>query len=150
VVIPEGLDRRLNIPARPCKSRTARISANRVREVLGVKEGDLYNESALERAERGLFDTEAFRFVGITRDSASLMESQDSTVTVNVALHESTLLATRASMGWANLDCLRARSTTNYNALVASGTDLNGRASEVGTSLPDGWGWGFARRTAER
>ena len=122
-----------------------RISTNRVREVLGVKEGDLYNESALERAERGLFDTEAFRFVGITRDSASLLESLDSTVTVNVQLHESTLLATRASMGWANLDCLRAQvNHTNYNALGGlRRLDLNGRISKVGTSYPTEWAQGF-------
>ena len=109
-----------------------------------MKEGDLYNESALERAQRGLFATEAFRFVGVKIDSASLQDPADSLVTVGVELHESTLLATRASVGWANLDCLRAQvNHTNYNFLGLRRLDLNGRISKVGTSYPTEWAQGF-------
>jgi len=120
--------------------RTARISTNRVRAVLGVKEGDLYNEGALERAGRGLFDTEAFRFVRVAVDSPSLRDNVDSLVTVNVNLSESELLATRASVGWANLDCLRAQANhTNYNFLGLRRLDLNARVSKIGTSPPTDW-----------
>ncbi len=123
--------------------RPARINTGRVRAVLGVKEGDLYNERDLERAERGLFNTEAFRFVGVTTDSTSLQDA-DSLVTIDVALHESTLQATRASVGWANLDCLRAQvNHTNYNFLGLRRLDLNGRISKVGTSYPTEWAEGF-------
>src|SRR5688572_6616651 len=113
-------------------NRRPRVSTRRVREVLGLKEGDLYNESALQRAGRGLFATEAFRFVGV--DTTGV---QDSLVTVRVALSESELLATRASIGWANLDCLRAGvNYTNFNFLGLRRLDLNGRISKVGTSRP--------------
>jgi outer membrane protein insertion porin family/translocation and assembly module TamA len=138
----------INIPA-PIPLNTgqsARISAGRVRDVLGVKEGDLYNESALEKAERGLFDTEAFRYVGIEPDTTTLKGTADSsTIDIDVALHESTLSATRASLGWANLDCLRAQvNHTNYNALGGlRRLDLNGRVSKVGTSYPTEWAQGF-------
>jgi outer membrane protein insertion porin family/translocation and assembly module TamA len=129
------------VPLNP--SRPARINTDRVRAVLGVKEGDLYNERALERAERGLFDTEAFRYVGVTTDSTTLYDA-DSLVTIDVALHESTLQATRASVGWANLDCLRAQvNHTNYNFLGLRRLDLNGRISKVGTSYPTEWAEGF-------
>ena len=122
------------------RNRAPRISTKRVREVLGVKEGDLYNESALERAGRGLFDTEAFRFVGVSVDTNSFEDAADSLVNVNVALSESELLATRASVGWANLDCLRAQvSYTNFNFLGLRRLDLNTRVSKIGTSPPTDW-----------
>ena len=118
-------------------NRASRIDPDRVREVLGVREGDLYNESALERAGRGLFETEAFRTVRVAVDSNSLTDAADSLVTVRVALSESELLATRASIGWANLDCLRAQvNHTNFNFLGLRRLDLNARVSKVGTSAP--------------
>ena len=126
--------------------RAARINTGRVRAVLGVKEGDLYNESALEKAERGLFDTEAFRFVGITPDTTTIKGTADSsTIDVDIALHESTLSATRVSVGWANLDCLRAQvNHTNYNSLGGlRRLDVNARVSKVGTSYPTEWAQGF-------
>lgn len=129
------------------RSRSSRIDTERVREVLGVSEGDLYNESALERAGRGLFDTEAFRFVGVEIDSASLRDGTDSLVNVRVTLHESQLLATRASIGWANLDCLRAQvNHTNYNFLGLRRLDLNARVSKVGTSSPTEWAQSLCTR----
>lgn len=124
-----------------------RVSIPRVREVLGVKEGDLYNESALQRAARGLFLTEAFRFVGVALDSASLTDSADSLVNIKVTLSESELLATRAQVGWANLDCLRAQvNHTNYNFLGLRRLDLNARVSKVGTSGPTEWAQGICTR----
>lgn len=128
-------------------NRRARISTDRVRSVLGVSEGDLYNESALERAGRGLFSTEAFRFVRVAVDSGSLTDATDSLVTVNVALSESELLATRASIGWANLDCFRAQvNHTNYNFLGLRRLDLNARVSKVGTSSSTRWAEGLCTR----
>jgi outer membrane protein insertion porin family/translocation and assembly module TamA len=133
------------MPSNP--NRPARISTDRVRSVLGVSEGDLYNESALERAGRGLFSTEAFRFVRVAVDSGSLTDATDSLVTVNVALSESELLATRASIGWANLDCLRAQvNHTNYNFAGLRRLDLNARVSKVGTSSSTDWAEGLCTR----
>jgi len=130
------------IPVNP--NRRARISTDRVRSVLGVSDGDLYNESALERAGRGLFATEAFRFVRVAVDSGSLADATDSLVTVNVSLSESELLATRASIGWANLDCLRAQvNHTNFNFTGLRRLDLNARVSKFGTSSPTDWASGL-------
>ena len=129
---------KIDIPTpKTINDRPARVSTARVREVLGVEEGDLYNESALQRAGRGLFDTEAFRFVGVAVDSTSLTDATDSLVTVKVTLSESELIAYRASIGWANLDCLRAQvNHTNFNFLGLRRLDLNARVSKVGTSAP--------------
>ncbi len=133
------------IPASP--GGRPRISTDRVRAVLGVSAGDLYNESALERSGRGLFDTEAFRTVRVKVDSNSLTDAADSLVTVNVALSEAQLLATRASVGWANLDCLRAQvNHTNFNFWGLRRLDLNARVSKVGTSPPTDWASGLCTR----
>lgn len=133
------------IPVNP--NRGARISTNRVREVLGFQKGDLYNESVLEQAGRGLFETEAFRFVRVEVDSTSLTDAVDSLVTVNVALNESELLAMRGSIGWANLDCLRAQfNYTNYNFAGLRRLDVTTRVSKIGTSSPTDWAEGLCTR----
>ena len=135
---PKSWIGKINIPTpSPAdQNGTARISTARVRQVLGVAEGDLYNEGSLQRAGRSLFETEAFRFVGVTVDSTTLGDA-DSLVNINVSLSESELLATRASLGWATFDCLRAQvNHTNYNFTGLRRLDLNARVSKVGTSGP--------------
>jgi outer membrane protein insertion porin family len=128
------------VPRRP-----ARVSTERVREVLGVREGDLYNESALQRAGRGLFATEAFRFVGV--DTIPDPNPGDSLIDIRVTLNEAELLATRASIGWANLDCLRTQvNYTNFNFLGLRRLDVNGRLSKIGTSAPTEWAEGLCTR----
>ena len=124
--------------------RKARVDTARVREVLGVAEGDLYNEGALQRAGRGLFATEAFRFVSVVPDTNSYHDQVDSLVNVKVTLSEAELLATRASIGWANLDCLRTQvNYTNFNFVGLRRLDLNGRLSKIGTSAPTEWAEGL-------
>ena len=129
---------RINIPAPiPINpSHRPRVDTARVRATLGVREGQLYNESALASARLGLFTTDAFRFVGITLDSASTGDG-DSLVTINVQLAESQLVAIRGSVGWANLDCVRAQlSYTNNNFAGLRRLDVNTSVSKVGTSWP--------------
>jgi outer membrane protein insertion porin family/translocation and assembly module TamA len=133
-------------PPQPAvQGRPSRVSTDRVREVLGVHEGDLYNESALQRAGRGLFATEAFRFVGV--DTIPDPNPTDSLIDVRVTLNEAELLATRASIGWANLDCLRTQvNYTNFNFLGLRRLDFNGRLSKIGTSAPTEWAEGLCTR----
>jgi outer membrane protein insertion porin family/translocation and assembly module TamA len=142
VVVPGPKARigQIEITSDSANTRRPRVSTERVREVLGVEEGDLYNESALQRAGRGLFATEAFRFVGV--DTIGM--TGDSLVNLRVTLNESELLATRASIGWANLDCLRAQvNHTNFNFLGLRRLDLNARVSKIGTSSPTEWAEGI-------
>jgi outer membrane protein insertion porin family/translocation and assembly module TamA len=122
-------------------SSRARIDTARVRGLLGIHEGDLFDASTLESVRRGLFLTEAFRYVGVEVDTTTLRDS-DSLVTVNVVLVESQLLATRASIGWGNLDCIRAQvNHTNYNFLGGlRRLDLNTRISKVGYAKPVDFG----------
>lgn len=135
IVIPAPIP--VNPDSRP------RIDTARVRALLGVREGELYNESALSNARRGLFNTDAFRFVGIALDTTTL-DDGDSLVTVNVSLAEAQLIAIRGAIGWANLDCVRAQvNYTNYNFMGMRRLDVNTRVSKVGTSDPTGWARGL-------
>ncbi len=144
---PKSWIGKIEIPApQPAvQGRPPRVSTERVREVLGVHEGDLYNESARQSAGRGLFATEAFRFVGV--DTIPDPNPTDSLIDVRVTLNEAELLATRASIGWANLDCLRTQvNYTNFNFLGLRRLDFNGRLSKIGTSPPTEWAEGLCTR----
>ena len=134
-------------PQPSSQNRPARIDPDRVRAVLGIAEGDLYNESALERAGRSLYETEAFRTAKVSPDTTTITGPTDSLITVRVALSESELQATRASIGWANLDCLRAQvNYTNFYFLGLRRLDLNARVSKVGTSGPTEFAQGLCTR----
>ena len=114
------------------------IDPARVRSVLGIRIGQPYREASLEAVTRGLYLTEAFRQVSITVDSASLVDAVDSLVTIDVTLTPSRAHAARASLGWGNLDCLRAQGAyTNYNFLGGlRRIDLAARLSKVGVDRP--------------
>lgn len=118
--------------------RQRRVDPERVKGVLGIREGQLYRERSLEGVKRGLYLSEAFRHVDVQVDSASLADAVDSLVTVNVQLTEGELRASRVSAGWGNLDCLRTQgSYTDYNFLGRlRRLDLNGRLSKVGVGAP--------------
>lgn len=119
------------------------IDPNRVRNMLGIREGQVYSETSLEGVKRGLYLTGAFRTVDISIDSASLQDEVDSLVTIDVSLSETELHVARVSAGWGNLDCLRAGGTyTDYNFLRSlRRLDVNARLSKVGVDPP----FGFAR-----
>ncbi len=135
----------VNIEAPP--GEHPRIDAQRVRSVLGIREGQLYRERSLEAVKRGLYLSEAFRHVDVQVDSASLVDAVDSLVTVNVQLTEGDLRAARTSIGWGNLDCLRTQgSYSNYSFLGGlRRLDLNGRLSKIGVGKPFDFASGFCR-----
>lgn len=114
------------------------IDPERVKKVLGIREGQLYRERSLEGVKRGLYLSEAFRHVDVEVDSTSLSGASDSLVTINVQLTEGEVHASRVSLGWGNLDCLRTQgSYTDYNFLGSlRRLDLNGRLSKIGVGKP--------------
>lgn len=128
-----------------------RVDSQRVRKVLGIREGQLYRERSLEEVKRGLYLSEAFRHVDVQVDSASLVDEVDSLVAINVQLTEGDLRAARTAVGWGNLDCLRTQgSYTDYNFLGGlRRLDLNGRLSKIGVGAPFDFASGFCRREVQ-
>jgi outer membrane protein insertion porin family len=110
----------------------------RVKSVLGIRAGQLFQQRALEGVKRGLFLTEAFQHVDVSIDTMSLTDAVDSLLTVNVRLTEGELHAARVSAGWGTYDCFRSQgSYTDYNFLHSlRRLDLNGRVSKIGTGYP--------------
>ncbi|MEO6444922.1 MAG: BamA/TamA family outer membrane protein [Gemmatimonadaceae bacterium] len=138
------------IDTQPGKPR--RVNPERVRSVLSIKEGQLYNERALEGVKRGLYLSEAFRHVDIVVDSLSLQDAVDSLVSVSVRLTEGDTRASRISLGWGNLDCLRTQgSFTNYSLMGGlRRLDLTGRLSKVGVGAPFDIASGLCRSEVRR
>lgn len=130
----------------------SRIDPRRVKQVLGIREGQLYRERSLEGVKRGLYLSEAFRHVDVQVDSASLEDGVDSLITVNVQLTEGDLRASRVALGWGNLDCLRTQgSYANYNFLGGlRRLDLTGRLSKVGVGKPFEIASGLCPRDVQR
>lgn len=135
---PRALIGAINITVESRPGERAEIDPDRVRSMLGISPGQLYRETSLEGVKRGLYQTGAFRTVDISIDSTSLASESDSLVTIAVTLYESELQAARASLGWGNLDCVRAQfSHTNYNFLgTLRRLDLALRVSKVGIDPP--------------
>jgi outer membrane protein assembly factor BamA len=73
-------------------------------------------------------------------------------VSVNVQLTEGDLRASRVSLGWGNLDCLRTQgSYSDYNFLGRlRRLDLNGRLSKVGVGAPFDFASGLCRQEVKR
>lgn len=139
---------RIDIDVQRAGGQAPRVSPLRVRDALGIREGQLYRESALEGVKRGLYLTEAFRLVNLEPDSASLEDEADSLVTINLSLTEGDLRASRLSMGWATLDCLRTEAShTNYNFMGAlRRLDLRARLSKIGIDPPLDFARGLCTR----
>ena len=135
----------VNIAHAPGEKRE--IDPERVKKVLGIREGQLYRERSLEGVKRGLYLSEAFRHVDVEVDSTSLNGASDSLVTINVQLTEGDVHASRVSLGWGNLDCLRTQgSYSNYNFMGAlRRLDLNGRLSKIGVGKPFAMASGLCR-----
>lgn len=131
----------ISVDSRP--GRATNVDPDRVRGMLGIREGQLYRETSLEGVKRGLYLTGAFQTVDISIDSASLSDDVDSLVTIAVSLTETEPRSARLSAGWGNLDCLRFGGTyTDYNLLGSlRRLDVNARLSKVGVDPP----FGFAR-----
>lgn len=143
-----AIEVRIDAPA----GERSRLDPDRVKGVLGIREGQPYRERALEGVKRGLYLSEAFRHVDVQVDSSSLVDDVDSLVTIAVQLTEGDTRASRASVGWGNLDCLRTQgSYTDYNFQGRlRRLDLNGRLSKVGVGAPFAFAGGLCPRAVTR
>jgi outer membrane protein assembly complex protein YaeT len=107
-----------------------------VRRLAGLEVGDLYQERALERAKRRLYQSEAFEQV-VVEPAETL---SDSLITVDVNVREGYLRAARLGGGWGTLDCFRMTGDlTEYNLFEsATRLELRGRVSKIGIGEPLG------------
>ncbi len=122
------------------------IPSEVVRGLVGLKPGQRYQQSDVERATRALYLTDAYQQVRIEPrllvDSLSTAaDSASVDVVVNVAerfMHSRTL-----SAGFGSLDCFRTQlQYTDRNLLSrARRLELTGRVSKIGVGSPMNYSW---------
>ncbi len=87
-----------------------------VRDLLGIRSGDLYSAQKLIDAQRSLYQLGAYRHVEVALDS--VQPASDSSVTLLVNLREDYMQQLDTKYGWATLDCFRTSAQyTNKNFL---------------------------------
>jgi outer membrane protein insertion porin family/translocation and assembly module TamA len=120
----------------PLPDAPRRINDATIRQLLGLREGDLYRERELIDAQRTLYQTDLFRHVevALARDSTST----DSLVTLDVRVAETYLRQIDTEEGWAVLDCFKARvQLIDKNFLGdARRLELSAQLSKIGYGEP--------------
>ena len=128
------------VQAVPRDGRTQAIPSDVVRKLVGLRPGQRYEQSDVERATRALYLTDAYQQVRIEprlRDSvSSTADSTQVDVLVNVAerfMHSRTL-----SAGYGTLDCFRTQlQYTDRNLLRrARRLEVTARMSKLGIGKP--------------
>jgi outer membrane protein assembly factor BamA len=131
----------VSIMVEPARDRERQISDRVVRRIVGIDSGAIYREQRLIDAQRSLYETDAYLFVGVNLDSASGHRiGTDSVAPLAVSLHENTMHSARLGAGYGTLDCFRATAELdNYNFLKgARRLELRSRVSKLGIGKPLG------------
>jgi outer membrane protein assembly factor BamA len=132
----------------PADGRAQQISDAAVRRITGLSEGDLYRENQLLAAQRALFQTGAYRFVDVRIAPDPLQPTSDSLILVEIELREDLMRQIDAEVGWATLDCFRARGVYTDKSLFgdARRLDVTGQTSKIGYGYPLSFARGLCRR----
>jgi outer membrane protein assembly complex protein YaeT len=121
----------------PLPGAPRRLGDNTVRRLLGVHPGDLYSERELIDAQRALYQSDLFRHVevGLAADSA---QRPDSLVAIDVMLRENFLRQVDTEVGWAVLDCFKARTQLIDKNFLGSARrlELTAQLSKIGYGEP--------------
>ncbi len=127
----------ISVSVTPREGEAQQVSDDVIQELLGIGPGGLYRESELVRAQRRLYETDAYSHVDITIDTASAAAS-DSLVSLRLSLRETFMRTARLGVGYGSLDCFRLSAEyTNVNFLhQARRLELNARMSKIGVGKP--------------
>ena len=137
----------------PLPGAPRRLSDRTVRQLLGVRVGDEYNEHELADAQRALYQSDLFRHVEVGLSPDSLQGTVDSLVNVDVVLRENFVRQVDTEVGWAVLDCFKGRvQLVDKNFLgEARRLELSAQVSKLGhakrTRFADG---NFCKSDMER
>jgi outer membrane protein insertion porin family/translocation and assembly module TamA len=128
----------IDIVISPLPGKPPAIPASTVQRLIGVKPGDLYRESRLQRAKRNMYSTESYRAVTVDVDSSDVVPPGDSLVTIHVNLSEGLMHSARMSGGWGSLDCFRAEGEYRDNNFRSSARTFETRLrlSKIGIGRP--------------
>lgn len=115
-----------------------RLGAPTVLRLSSVRVGDLYRESELADAQRGLYQTDLFRNVEVRLAPDSAQPPGDTLVTLDILVRENYLRQVDTEIGWSVLDCFKDRTRyVDKNFLgEARRLELTAQVSKVGYGTP--------------
>jgi outer membrane protein insertion porin family/translocation and assembly module TamA len=121
-----------------------------VRELLNLRPGALLRASDITRAQRDLYQLDAYRLVLI--DTATAAVPTDSTLDLTVRLAESRAHQLRSGIGWGTQECGRAQSRYVDRALFGRPlrAEINGRLGLIGAGDPLGQARGICAPVVQR
>jgi outer membrane protein insertion porin family/translocation and assembly module TamA len=126
------------VNAEPAPGRSLALATAAVRRSLGITPGSFVSQRQLESVKRGLHLSGAFQHVDVSLDSTSLTDAVDTLVRVRVTLREGTMHDARASLGYGNIECLRAQGSWTNRAFLGglNRLDLTARVARIGEKVP--------------
>ena len=126
----------ISISDAPREGATRHVTDKAIRRIASLNAGELYSQAELQRAQRALYQTNAFASVKVSPDS--LRPLGGTTVPVGLHLSEDFMHDAKVGVGYGTLDCFRTNA--NYTAYsVFGGTtrlDLRGQLSKIGVGKP--------------
>lgn len=116
-------------------AREPRIGEDAVRRRLPLEPGGVPSPSALLRAQRGLFELDAYSLV---RLDTSAMGTTGDSMRVTVQLAETNTRGLRVGGGWATLDCFRTQARWVDRSILgqARRVEVDLRLSKIGRGAP--------------
>ncbi len=126
----------ISIKVQPREGATRHVSDKAIRHIASLNAGDLYSEAELQRAQRALYQTEAFTSVKVTPDTARPPGA--TAVPVALQLGEGFMRDARAGVGYGTLDCFRTKANFTAYSVYGSTTrlDVRGQLSKIGVGRP--------------
>jgi len=104
---------------------------------LAVRPGDWFSQDALYESQRGLYQSDLFRYasVGVVAESGA---APGDSVPLLVRVTEGPRSRFRAGVGYGTIDCLRSQATLSAANFLGGGRrlDLAGKLSKVGVGAP--------------
>ncbi|HMC54403.1 MAG TPA: BamA/TamA family outer membrane protein, partial [Gemmatimonadaceae bacterium] len=118
--------------------RRQQISTDVVKRVMRIRPGQWYSDQAILDAQRNLFQLGTYRHLEIAPLPDTLQPPGDTVVLLGVRLSEDYMRQLDSEIGWATLDCGRARlQYTDKNFLgTARRLEVNAQASKLGYGEP--------------
>ena len=128
----------IRVSVEPLPGAPRRLPDATIRQLIGLREGDLYRERELIDAQRTLYQTDLFRHVEVSLARDSTGARADSLVPLEVRVAENFLRQVDTEEGWAVLDCFKARvALIDKNFLGdARRLELTAQVSKIGYGVP--------------
>ena len=128
----------IRVADEPLPGAPRRLTDATIKQLLGLRSGDLYRERELIDAQRRLYQSDLFRHVDVALAVDSTSGRTDSLVALNVGVSENYLRQVDTEEGWAVLDCFKARvQLIDKNFLGdARRLELSAQLSKIGYGEP--------------